>query len=129
MSKIVSVGRRKRSTARIFLSPGAGSFLVNKREFQEYFPIDFLQMKILEPFAVANENQGAYDIKVNVHGGGITGQAEAVRLGIARALIETQTENRPPLKRAGLLTRDSRKVERKKAGLRKARKSSQFSKR
>lgn len=129
MDKVVTVGRRKRSVARVFLSPGTGNFSINKRDMKEFFPFSLLQIKVLEPFNTLEISQGEYDIKVNVNGGGITGQAEAIRLGISRALIEVNPENRPSLKKAGLLSRDSRKVERKKYGLRKARKSSQFSKR
>lgn len=129
MDQIVTVGRRKRSVARVFLRPGTGNFTINKRKLEEFFPFDLLQMKVMEPFSVLEKTNGEYDILVNVHGGGITGQAEAIRLGISRALIQVEPEDRPPLKRAGLLTRDARKVERKKYGLKKARKSSQFSKR
>lgn len=129
MDQIVTVGRRKRSVARVFLRPGTGNFTINKRKFEEFFPFDLLQMKVLEPFSVLDKTNGEYDILVNVNGGGITGQAEAIRMGLSRALIQVEAENRPPLKKAGLLTRDARKVERKKYGLKKARKSTQFSKR
>ncbi|MEM6764186.1 MAG: 30S ribosomal protein S9 [Bacteroidota bacterium] len=129
MSQIVAVGRRKRAIARVYLKPGSGEFKINKREFTEYFPFDLLQMKVLEPFTVADLSKGEYDINVHVYGGGVTGQAEAVRLGITRALIETNEEFKPVLKKAGLVTRDARKVERKKYGKKKARKSTQFSKR
>jgi small subunit ribosomal protein S9 len=129
MDQIVTVGRRKRSVARIFLRPGTGNFIINKRKFEEFFPFNLLQMKVMEPFSILDKTNGEFDILVNVHGGGITGQAEAIRMGISRALIQVETEYRPALKRAGLLTRDARKVERKKYGLKKARKSSQFSKR
>lgn len=129
MDQIVTVGRRKRSVARIFLRPGTGNFMINKRKFEEFFPFNLLQMKVMEPFSVLDKTNGEFDILVNVHGGGITGQAEAIRMGLSRALIQVETEYRPALKRAGLLTRDARKVERKKYGLKKARKSSQFSKR
>ncbi len=129
MSNLVAVGRRKRSIARVFVSPGTGSFTINKKEFKSYFPTDLLQMKVLEPFTTLEKGHGQYDIKVNVHGGGVNGQADAIRMGLARALTKEDEENRNPLKRAKLLTRDSRKVERKKYGKKKARKSTQFSKR
>jgi small subunit ribosomal protein S9 len=108
---------------------GTGKFEVNKKEFATYFPQELLKMRVFEPFNALGLVGKEYDISVNVEGGGITGQAEAIRLGISRALIEVNEENRPPLKKAGLLTRDARKVERKKYGKKKARKSSQFSKR
>ncbi|MEO0473909.1 MAG: 30S ribosomal protein S9 [Bacteroidota bacterium] len=129
MDQIVTVGRRKRAVARVFLKGGSGSFQVNSRDLGIHFPGALLAQKIMEPFTQLELNNSAFDIQVNVQGGGITGQAEAVRLGLARALIEVNAENRPALKRAGLLTRDSRKVERKKYGKKKARKSTQFSKR
>jgi len=130
MSQVVTVGRRKKAVARVFLNEaGTGKFQVNKRELDVFFPVDLLRQKIMEPFQVLNINAGEFDIQANVDGGGINGQAEAVRLGIARALIEMNEENRSPLKHAGLVTRDSRRVERKKPGKKKARKSSQFSKR
>ena len=129
MDQIVTVGRRKRAVARVFLKGGSGSFQVNSRDLGTHFPGALLAQKIMEPFTQLEMNNNAFDIQVNVQGGGITGQAEAVRLGLARALIEVNAENRPALKRAGLLTRDSRKVERKKYGKKKARKSTQFSKR
>ena len=129
MERFVAVGRRKRSVARVYLSPGTGNISVNQRELGVYFPGAILKSKVLEPFNVLEIGNGQYDLKINVNGGGVTGQAEAVRLGVARALIDSNPEFRPPLKKAGLLTRDSRVVERKKYGKRKARKSSQFSKR
>ena len=130
MSQVVTVGRRKKAVARVFINEaGTGKFHVNKRELNVFFPVDLLRQKIMEPFQVLNLNAGEYDIQANVDGGGINGQAEAVRLGITRALIEMNEENRSPLKHAGLVTRDSRRVERKKPGKKKARKSSQFSKR
>lgn len=130
MSQVVTVGRRKQAVARIFFhEAGTGKFQINQRELGVYFPVDLLQQKVLEPFSVLNLNANEYDIQANVDGGGINGQAEAVRLGIARALIEMNEEYRSPLKHAGLVTRDSRRVERKKPGKRKARKSTQFSKR
>ncbi len=130
MSRIVKVGRRKRAVARVYMNEGGtGSFVVNKRDLGVYFPTELLQLKVGEPFSVLNINRNEYDIMCNVDGGGITGQAEAIRLGISRALVEMNEEFRPPLKRAGFLTRDARKVERKKFGKKKARKSEQFSKR
>ncbi|WNJ16962.1 30S ribosomal protein S9 [Pontibacter sp. G13] len=130
MSQIVKVGRRKNAIARVFLNEaGTGKLEVNKRAFDNYFPTELLRLKVLEPFNVLEINPSQYDIAINVNGGGITGQAEAVRLGLTRALIETNEEYRSPLKKEGLVTRDARIVERKKYGKRKARKSKQFSKR
>ncbi|MEL6624692.1 MAG: 30S ribosomal protein S9 [Bacteroidota bacterium] len=129
MSRIVKVGRRKRAVARVYLSPGSGGFEVNKRSLEVFFPFDLFRIKVKEPFTVLGLNPSEFDVKAILAGGGIKGQAEALRLGIARALVEMNEEYRPPLKRAGLLTRDARKVERKKYGLKKARKSEQFSKR
>ncbi len=130
MDRIVTVGRRKASVARVILSEGGtGKFTVNKREFANYFPIDLDRLKILAPFRVNELSNNNFDIQVNVNGGGSTGQAEAVRLGIARALEKVNEEYRPPMKAAGFMTRDARVVERKKYGKKKARKSSQFSKR
>ncbi|MDX1907799.1 MAG: 30S ribosomal protein S9 [Bacteroidia bacterium] len=129
MNKAIQVGRRKRAVARVTLKAGSGKFTINDREFAEYFPLETTRMIVLEPFTVLDVNPAEYDVVVNVAGGGITGQSEAVRLGITRSLMDQNIETRPPLKKAGLVTRDSRKVERKKPGKRKARKSSQFSKR
>ncbi len=130
MSQYVTVGRRKRAIARVFLQEGgSGNIVINKRTLEEYFPVDLLALKVTDPFRVADLSKTGYDVQVNVNGGGIKGQAEAIRLGISRALTEISEDNRPALKKAGFLTRDSRKVERKKPGLKKARKSSQFSKR
>lgn len=129
MSELIKVGRRKRAVARVIMKPGSGEFIVNKKELNVFFPVDLLQLKVNEPFEILGISASEFDIIANVNGGGITGQAEAIRLGISRALVDMNEENRPPLKRAGLLTRDSRKVERKKFGLKKARKSEQFSKR
>jgi small subunit ribosomal protein S9 len=132
MEKIVTIGRRKTSVARVFVAAtaaGSGKITVNKREFENFFPVDIQRIKVLEPFAVTEVNSADYDIYVNVRGGGPTGQAEAVRLGLARALLEIDAEHRPALKKKGLLTRDPRMVERKKFGKAKARKSFQFSKR
>lgn len=130
MAKVeyLGTGRRKHSVARVRLVPGEGNVTVNGRDMREYLPFESLILDLSQPFAVT-ETEGNYDVLVNVHGGGFTGQAQAIRHGIARALIEADPENRGALKRAGLLTRDSRMKERKKPGLRKARRSPQFSKR
>ena len=128
MSQFSSVGRRKAAVARAFLSHGTGQVVVNKKPYQEYFTVAHLQENILIPFQLT-ETVGKYDVKVNVHGGGVKGQAEAVRLAIARALLKDDPEYRSAMKTLGILTRDSRVVERKKPGLRKARKKTQFSKR
>lgn len=129
MDQIVTVGRRKRAIARVFMTAGTGKITVNKRPFDVFFPFELLRMKAMEPFRVLEKPHTEFDIKINVNGGGITGQAEAIRLGLSRALIIVEPEDRPALKKEGLLTRDARKVERKKFGRKKARKSSQFSKR
>ena len=130
MDQIVTVGRRKRAIARVFVRPGTGNFTVKKRKFEVEFPLDLLRMKIMEPFTVLDRTNSEFDISVNVDGGGSNGQCEAIRLGIARALNEMDRDtNRPALKSHGLLTRDARIVERKKYGKPKARKSTQFSKR
>ncbi|MGX6979188.1 30S ribosomal protein S9 [Vagococcus elongatus] len=121
-------GRRKRSVARVRLVPGTGRIIMNNKNIEEYIPHADLREVVNQPFA-ATATKGAYDVLVNVHGGGYTGQAGATRHGIARALLEVDPDFRAPLKQAGLLTRDSRMVERKKPGKKKARKSSQFSKR
>ncbi len=128
MQVINTVGRRKTAVARIYMQPGSGAVTVNGRVLQEYFPTEVLQIILNQPFTLV-EATGKYDVKVNVRGGGISGQAEAVRMAISRALCEADGENRPPLKKEGFLTRDSRMVERKKYGRRKARKRFQFSKR
>jgi small subunit ribosomal protein S9 len=128
MQVINTVGRRKTAVARIYMKPGTGGVTINGREMAHYFPTEVLQIILNQPFGVVNAT-GKYDLKVNVRGGGIAGQAEAIRMAIARALCEADTENRPPLKKEGFLTRDSRMVERKKYGRRKARKRFQFSKR
>ncbi len=128
MDVINTSGRRKDAVARLYLSKGKGKFTINKRDYTEYFPTGTLQYKINQPFEIT-ETAGKYDVKVNVHGGGITGQAEAVRLAISKALIEIDPEYKPALKAEGLTTRDPRMVERKKFGQRKARKKVQFSKR
>ncbi|MFC3589815.1 30S ribosomal protein S9 [Microbacterium barkeri] len=124
-----AVGRRKQAIARVRIIPGSGSFTVNGRTLEEYFPNKLHQQLITDPFTVLNLN-GAYDVIARINGGGPSGQAGALRLAIARALNEVDRENnRPTLKKAGFLTRDARVIERKKAGLKKARKASQFSKR
>ncbi|ASF37769.1 MULTISPECIES: 30S ribosomal protein S9 [Halobacillus] len=121
-------GRRKKSTARVRLVPGTGRVVVNKRDAEDFFPYETLRMILKQPLAVT-ETEGNYDVYVNVDGGGFTGQAGAIRHGIARALLEADPEYRTPLKRAGLLTRDARMKERKKYGLKGARRAPQFSKR
>jgi small subunit ribosomal protein S9 len=128
MEVIHKIGRRKTAVARVYLSDGKGKITVNKRDLADYFPTATLQYKVQQPFALT-ENEKAFDVNINVYGGGITGQAEAVRLAISRALCELDEENRVALKPEGLLTRDPRMVERKKFGQKKARKKFQFSKR
>ena len=123
-----ATGKRKTSVARVILSPGVGRAVVNGREMDDYFGRKVLQTIAMMPFETTHTT-GKFDLKVNVYGGGIAGQAGAVRHGIARALCEADENLRTPLKRAGFLTRDDRKVERKKAGRPKARKRFQFSKR
>lgn len=121
-------GRRKTSVARVWLTPGKGSFKVNNRELNEYFPRELWQIQVREPLELT-ETDGQYDILVNVQGGGLTGQAGAVRHGLSRALLQSNDTLRKKLKVAGLLRRDSRMVESKKYGKRKARRGQQFSKR
>jgi len=128
MEVVNSIGRRKTSVARVYLSAGKGEIKVNSRDAKEYFQSDILQTVINQPFATI-EALGSYDTQINVTGGGVKGQAEAIRLGIARALCEVNPEFRPALKKEGFLTRDPRMVERKKYGRRKARRRFQFSKR
>ncbi len=122
------IGRRKTAIARVYVTPGTGSITVNNREYKTYFTTGPLQNKVTQAFSIVNVAE-QFDVKANVTGGGITGQAEAIRLGIARALCDINPENRPALKKEGLLTRDPRMVERKKSGQKKARKRFQFSKR
>ena len=122
------IGRRKTSVARVFLKEGSGDISINKKNFKDYFSTPALHYKLEQAFALT-ETMGQYDVVVNVNGGGISGQAEAVRLGIARALCDINPEYRGMLKPEGLLTRDPRMVERKKFGQKKARKKFQFSKR
>jgi len=128
MEIINTIGRRKTSIARVYVKPGKGTILVNDRELASYFSSEILQTTVKQALTLAKVD-GSYDVTVNVEGGGIKGQAEAIRLGIARALVTINAENRAPLKKEGLLTRDSRMVERKKPGRRKARRRFQFSKR
>ena len=128
METIHSIGRRKASVARIYVTKGKGNILVNRKDFKEYFPLETLQYKLNQPFKVIDQ-EGKFDVKVNVNGGGINGQADAIKLAIARSLCEIDTENRPALKAEGLLTRDPRVVERKKPGQKKARKKFQWVKR
>lgn len=128
MSYITSVGRRKTSVARIYLKAGSGKMSINNRDLETYFPQPTMQKIVQQPFALT-ETEGQFDIKVNVFGGGIKGQAEGIRLGIARALLKVNEEHRVAMKPEGILTRDPRMVERKKPGQKKARKSFQFSKR
>jgi small subunit ribosomal protein S9 len=123
-----TLGRRKSAVARVYLTPGKGNIVINSRPLEEYFPTDILQYVVKQPLTLLGLD-GTYDIKANLDGGGFTGQAEALRLGIARALVEINPENRPQLKHAGFMTRDPREVERKKPGQPKARKRFQFSKR
>ena len=128
METIHKIGRRKTAVARVYVSEGKGNISVNKREFKNYFTTATLQYKVMQPLNLTN-NADAFDIKINVFGGGVTGQAEAIRLAISRVLVALNEENRAILKPEGLLTRDSRMVERKKFGQKKARKKFQFSKR
>jgi small subunit ribosomal protein S9 len=124
----IGTGRRKNSVARVRLVPGSGQITMNGKAIEEYIPFANLREVVLQPFE-ATETKGNYDVLVNVNGGGFSGQAGATRHGIARALLNVDPDFRGPLKRAGLLTRDPRMKERKKPGLKKARKASQFSKR
>ncbi len=128
MEVINSIGRRKAAIARVYLSEGSGNVTINGKDYKEYFPTPILQYIVTQPFGILSL-EGKFDVKVNLDGGGIKGQAEALRLGISRALIELNAENRPALKAEGFLTRDARVVERKKPGQKKARKKFQFSKR
>ena len=128
MEVINTLGRRKSAVARIYLSEGKGQITVNKKDYKEYFPTGTLQYIVKQPFNVLDLND-KYDVKVNLDGGGITGQAEALRLAITRALIQEDEERRSALKAEGFVTRDPREVERKKPGQKKARKKFQFSKR
>ena len=128
METIHTIGRRKASVARIYLKKGKGNITVNGKDFKNYFPVDTMRYKLEQPFKIADLS-AKYDVIANVNGGGTTGQAEAIRLAISRALCELNIENRPALKSEGLLTRDARIVERKKPGQKKARKKFQWVKR
>jgi small subunit ribosomal protein S9 len=128
MEVINAIGRRKAAVARVYLTSGKGSIVINNRDFKEYFPNTLLQYIVEQPLHLLDSAQ-KYDIKVNLDGGGIKGQAEALRLGISRALIKIDETCKPKLKEAGFTTRDPREVERKKPGHPKARKRFQFSKR
>ena len=127
-SQFYATGRRKESTARVFLRPGTGAIKINRREFNEYFPIETLRIAVKTPL-ILTETAEQFDILATVSGGGVAGQAGAIRLGISRALCEFNLELRPKLKKYGLLTRDARAKERKKYGMAGARKRFQFSKR
>ena len=128
METLHKIGRRKTAVARVYLSEGKGNITINKRELTNYFTTPVLQYKVKQPL-VLTDNETSFDIKVNVFGGGITGQAEAIRLALSRAMVEINEEHRLILKPEGLMTRDPRMVERKKFGQKKARKKFQFSKR
>ncbi len=128
MKTYYSTGRRKTASARVFLKSGTGKISVNGKSFEEFFPYVSKQVEALKPLKLTQEDK-SLDILITVKGGGMTGQAGAIRHGLARALIEHSPDYRPVLKKAGFLTRDSRAVERKKPGRHKARKSTQFSKR
>ena len=127
-AKFYGTGRRKKSIARVYLVPGKGQITINKRSIDEYLGLETLKVVVRQPL-VATETIDKYDVLVNVHGGGYTGQAGAIRHGIARALLQVDAEYRPALKSAGYLTRDPRMKERKKYGLKAARRAPQFSKR
>lgn len=128
MEVVHTIGRRKKAVARVYLTEGSGAIVINGKDVKDYFTTATLQYKLEQAQALAGV-EGQYDIKVNVDGGGITGQAEAIRLGISRALVQLNPDHRAALKPEGLLTRDPRMVERKKPGQKKARKKFQFSKR
>lgn len=127
-AKFYGTGRRKKSIARVYLVPGKGEITINKRSIDEYFGLETLKVIVRQPL-VATDTTEKYDVLVNVHGGGYTGQAGAIRHGIARALLQVDADFRPVLKKAGYLTRDPRMKERKKYGLKAARRAPQFSKR
>ena len=127
-AKFYGTGRRKSSIARVYLVPGTGKIVINKRDIDEYFGLETLKLIVRQPL-VATETTDKYDVLVNVHGGGTTGQAGAIRHGISRALLKVDNDFRPTLKKAGFLTRDPRMKERKKYGLNAARRAPQFSKR
>ncbi|MCI8400749.1 MAG: 30S ribosomal protein S9 [Lachnospiraceae bacterium] len=127
-AKFYGTGRRKKSIARVYLVPGTGNITINKRSIDDYFGLETLKVVVRQPLA-ATETTDKFDVLVNVHGGGFTGQAGAIRHGIARALLQADPEYRPVLKKEGYLTRDPRMKERKKYGLKAARRAPQFSKR
>jgi small subunit ribosomal protein S9 len=127
-NKFYGTGRRKKSIARVYLVPGNGQITINKRSIDEYFGLETLKVIVKQPL-VATETEGKFDVLVNVHGGGYTGQAGAIRHGISRALLQVDADYRPALKKEGYLTRDPRMKERKKYGLKAARRAPQFSKR
>lgn len=124
----ITVGRRKSSVARVYIQKGTGKIQINGKDIKDYFPLQFMQDSLLTPLRALNM-EGTFDVNVNVNGGGIKGQTEAIKLGLARALVLDDAENKPTLRAARLMTRDARVVERKKTGLRKARKKEQYSKR
>ncbi|MCY4158948.1 MAG: 30S ribosomal protein S9 [Bacteroidetes bacterium] len=127
-TEFTAIGRRKTSTARVYLRPGTGQVLINRRPLEQYFKLETRRQALLSPFEVT-DTTGVYDLVVNVRGGGLTGQCEAIRLGASRALVQADEDRRKALRDAGFLTRDPRMVERKKYGQPKARKRFQFSKR
>ena len=127
-TRYYGTGRRKSSVARVYVTPGTGKITVNKKDIEDYFGLETLKVIVKQPFAVTG-TEGKFDVLVNVYGGGFTGQAGAIRHGIARALCEASADYRPILKKAGYLTRDPRMKERKKYGLKGARRAPQFSKR
>ena len=127
-ARYYGTGRRKSSVARVYVTPGSGKITVNKKDIEEYFGLETLKVIVRQPFAVTGTT-GKFDVNVNVYGGGFTGQAGAIRHGIARALSQAGEEYRPILKKAGFITRDPRMKERKKPGLKGARRAPQFSKR
>ncbi len=128
MSSTIHVGRRKSAVARASITRGSGRWTINGKDLEVYFPTEKMRRAVLQPFNVV-EQSGMWDVNARINGGGTTGQSDALKMAIARALLEDDPQLRPVLKAAGLLTRDSRKVERKKYGLKKARRASQFSKR
>ena len=128
MEYIISVGRRKTSVARLYMKPGKGSFVINNSDLNKYFSSELLRLIVEQPLRSVDA-LNKFDFKVNIHGGGLKGQAEAIRLAVSRALVKNDEENRPVLKKEGFLTRDPRMVERKKYGRRKARRAFQWVKR
>ena len=128
MDTIITLGRRKTATARVYMKKGKGAIVINGRDYKDFFKTGTLQYKIVQPFTLTG-NLEKYDVTANVNGGGINGQADAVRLGISKALVEIDANSKPALRAATLMTRDPRMVERKKPGQKKARKRFQFSKR